>query len=80
MLEMAARVLSKFMGADYSRACLHKQLKYGNNYKHLHGESGAWRGFDRAAGVDTVFFELPSFENIVIIEGCTEFCYADTNV
>ncbi|WP_426111694.1 hypothetical protein [Massilia sp. PWRC2] len=58
MLEMAARVLSKFMAQDYIPATVRAD-----------GPAGLLR-----------IFELPVAQLVVIIEGCTEFCYADTFV
>src|SRR5450830_492181 len=58
MLEMAARVLSKFMAQDYSPATLWPAASVSADY----------------------IFGLPSAQLLAIIEGCTEFCYADTFV
>jgi hypothetical protein len=58
MLDMAAKVLSKFMARDYSPATAARM----------------------ARGPTIVIFELLLADKFAIIEGCTEFCYADTPV
>src|SRR5471032_1702521 len=72
MLEMAARVLSKFMGRDYSRR-LPRDGPMPKDYL-----LSVCIGKARASTF--LNFELPPPKNIAIIAGCTEFCYADTNV
>ena len=58
MLEMAARVLSKFMARDYSLTALPAA----------------------ACAAPGRIFGLLAAQLAAIIEGCTEFCYADTFV
>ena len=78
MLEMAARVLSKFMRQDYSR-----ELRADAAPAKLmpHSTSGR-RSFAQMGAIPRIFplFELLVMENAAIIGGCTEFCYADTHV
>jgi hypothetical protein len=58
MLEMAARVRSRFIAGDYSWACPQDTVK---------------RGFLDRLSTEGSKWELPFDESFAIIEGCIEF-------